>query len=87
MGLLERFGQKIEERLPQRGLYGMKPPVEATLGDRLVDVSVLLEERAGPLDVPTEEGGCDKGCAHHLGGGKADLLVVAVAYRLQELLA
>jgi hypothetical protein len=39
---------------------------------------ILVEEQASFLDVAAEEGGRDKGCAHHLGGCEANLPVVAV---------
>jgi hypothetical protein len=44
MGLLEGLGQQIEERPPKVRVYGMQPPVEATLGDRFVDVAVLIQK-------------------------------------------
>lgn len=87
MGLLEGLGQKIEEHPPEVGIYGMKPSVEASLGDCLVDISVLVQKRPRLLDVAAEEGSREKGCAHHLGGGEAELLVIAMAYCVQELLA
>src|SRR5215217_9068295 len=65
--LLERFGQQIKERFPEVGLYGVQPTVEATLGDRLGYVAVLVEERATRLDVAREEGRGHQGYGHHLG--------------------
>jgi hypothetical protein len=51
-------------------------------------VFVLIEKRSALLDVAAKEGGCNKGRrAHHLGGGEANLPVVAVADSLQELFA
>jgi len=44
MGSLEGFAQEIEERPPEMRIYGMKPPIEATLGDRLLDISVLIQK-------------------------------------------
>src|ERR671910_195586 len=44
MGSLEGFAQNIEERPPEVRFYGMKPPIEATLGDRLLDISVLVQK-------------------------------------------
>jgi hypothetical protein len=60
---------------------------QATLGDRLLDVSVLVQERAARLEVAAEEGASHKRYGHHLGGGEADLWVVVVADGLQELVA
>ena len=33
--VLETFGQHIEERSPEAGVYGVQPSVEATFGDCL----------------------------------------------------
>src|SRR5215210_9327200 len=85
--LLENLGQQIEEHLPERRVYGVQPAVEATLGDRLWYVAVLVQKRAARLDVAAEECSGRKSCGHHLGGGEADLRIVAVAYCLQELVA
>jgi hypothetical protein len=85
--VLEDFGQHIEECSPEGWIYGVQPSVEATLGDRLLDVTILLQKRAARLDVAGEEGCSYKRYGHHLGGGQTDLWVVAVAYCLQELLA
>src|SRR5918993_938520 len=87
MGLLEGLGQKIEECPPEAELYGMEPSVEASLGDRLVDISVLVQKRPRLLDIAAEEGSRDKGCAHHLGGGEAELLGIAMGYLGPETLA
>jgi hypothetical protein len=65
----------------------MQPTVEATFGDRLLDVTVLVQKRAARLEVAGEEGAGHKRYGHHLGGGQTDLWVVAVAYCLQELVA
>jgi hypothetical protein len=65
----------------------VQPAVEATLGDRLFYVAVLIQKRAARLDVAAEECSGRKSCGHHLGGGEADLRIVAVARGLQELLA
>src|SRR5215216_323928 len=85
--VLENFGQHIEEHLPERRVYGVQPAVEATLGDRLWYVSVLVQKRAARLDVTAEECGGRKSYGHHLGGGQENLRIVAVACGLQELLA
>src|SRR5215210_9199886 len=54
MALLEDPGQQIEERLPERRVYGMQPTVEAALRDRLPDVAVVVavvvQKRAAGLD-------------------------------------
>jgi hypothetical protein len=65
----------------------VQPSVEATLGDRLLDVTVLVQKRAARLEVAGEEGAGYKRYGHHLGGRQPDLWVVAVAYCLQEFLA
>jgi hypothetical protein len=70
MALLEDLGQQIEEHLPERWVYGVQPSVEAALGDRLVDVAVLVQKRAARLDVAAEEYSGRKCCGHHLGGGQ-----------------
>ncbi len=85
--MLENFGQQIEERSPEAGVYGVQPSVEATFGDRLWYVAVLVQKRAARLEVAGEEGAGHKRYGHHLGGGQTDLWVVAVAYCLQELVA
>src|SRR5215217_1394464 len=85
--VLENFGQHIEEHSPEVRVYGVQPAVEATLGDRLWYVAILVQKRAARLDVAAEECGGRKSCGHHLGGGEADLRIVAVAYCLQELVA
>ena len=87
MGVLEGLGQKIEECPPEAELYGMEPSVEASLGDCLLDISVLVQKRPRLLDIAAEEGSREKGCAHHLDGAEADLLVIAMAYCVQGLLA
>ena len=81
------FGQQIEERSPEARVYSVQPTVEATFGDRLFYVSILIQKRAARLDVATEEGAGHKRYGHHLGGGRTDLWVVAVADDLQELVA
>lgn len=78
--VLEVFGQQIEERSPEVRVYGVQPAVEAALRESLIDVAVLIQERSSRLDVATEKGAGDERYAHHLGCGKADLRVVAVAY-------
>ena len=85
--VLENFGQQIEERSPEAGVYGVQPTVEATFGDRLLDVTVLVQKRSTRLDVAAEECAGHKRYGHHLGGGQTDLRVVTVADGLQELLA
>src|SRR5215213_5312692 len=85
--VLENFGQHIEEPSPEAGVYGVQPTVEATFGDRLLDVSVLVQKRAARLEVAGEQGAGHKRYGHHLGGGQTDLWVVAVADGLQELIA
>jgi len=87
MALLEDPGQQIEERLPERRVYGMQPTVEAALRDRLPDVAVVVQKRAAGLDVTAKECGGRKSYGHHLGGGQEDLRIVAVTCGLQELLA
>src|SRR5215211_37024 len=85
--VLENLGQHIEERLPEGWVYGVQPAVEATLGDQLWYVAVLIQKRAARLDVTAEECGGHKSCGHHLGARQENLRIVAVAYGLQELLA
>jgi hypothetical protein len=85
--VLEDFGQHLNERSPEGWIYGVQPTVEATLGDSLLDVTILLQKRAARLEVAGEEGAGHKRYGHHLGGGQTDLWVVAVAYCLQELVA
>src|SRR5215218_1061054 len=85
--VLENFGQQIEKRSPKAGLYGVQPSVEATLGDRLRYVAVLVQKRATRLKVAGEEGTGHERYGHHLGGGQTDLGVVAMADGLQELVA
>jgi hypothetical protein len=85
--VLEDLSRHIEKRSPQAGVYGMQPTVEATLGDRLWHVSVLFQKRSARLEVAAEECAGHKSYGHHLGGGEADLRVVAVACGLQELVA
>src|SRR5215211_4122196 len=87
MALLEDPGQQIEERLPERRVYGMQPTVEAALRDRLPDVAVVVQKRAAGLDVTAKECGGRKSYGHHLGGGQVILRIVAVTCGLQELLA
>src|SRR3712207_6710107 len=84
---LENFGQHIEERSPEGWVYGVQPSVEATLANRLLDVSVLVQKRAARLDVPAEECAGHKSYGHHLGGRQENLRIVTVACGLQELLA
>jgi hypothetical protein len=86
MGSLEGFAQNIEERPPKVRVYSMKPSVEASLGDRLVDISVFIQKRPCLLDIAAEESSREKCRTHHLGSAEADLLVVAVACGLEELL-
>jgi hypothetical protein len=85
--VLENFGQHIEERSPKAGLNGVQSSVEATLGDRLGYVAVLVQKRAARLEVAGEEGTSHERYGHHLGGGQPDLWVVAMADGLQELVA
>src|SRR5919107_4265056 len=66
--VLEDLSQHIEKRSPEVGIYGMQPTVEATLGDRLLDVAVLVQKRAARLKVAGEEGAGHKRYGHHLGG-------------------
>jgi hypothetical protein len=49
----------------------MQPSVEATFGDRLWYVSVLVQKRAARLEVAGEEGAGHKRYGHHLGGALA----------------
>src|SRR5688572_22499807 len=85
--VLENFGQHIEEHSPEAGVDGVQPTVEATLGDRLLDVAVLVQKRTARLDVTAEECGGHKSYGHHLGGRQENLRIVTVACSLQELLA
>src|SRR4030095_3049729 len=85
--VLENFGQHIEEHSPEAGVYGVQPTGEATLGDRLLDVGVLVQKRTARLDVSSEECGGHKSYGHHLGGRQENLRIVTVACGLQELLA
>jgi hypothetical protein len=85
--VLEDFGQHIEERSPEAGIYGVQPTVEATFGDRFWYLSVLLQKRAARLKIAGEESAGHKRYGHHLGGGQPGLRVVAVADGLQELVA
>src|SRR5918995_1736201 len=85
--VLEELSQHIEKRSPKAGLYGVQSSVEATLGDRLLDVAVLVQKRAARLYVAGKEGTGHERYGHHLGGGQTGLGVVAMAYCLQELVA
>src|SRR5215218_8525668 len=83
--VLENFGQHIEEHSPEVRVYGVQPAVEATLGDRLWYVAILVQKRAARLDVAAEECGGHKSYGHHLGGRQENLRIVTVACGLQEL--
>src|SRR5215211_349032 len=87
VSLLEELGQHGEQSLPQVGVYGVKPSVEAALGEHALHVAVLPKKQAGFLDVAAEEGRGYQSDAHNLGGRHPSLRVIAQAHRFGKLFA
>src|SRR5215207_3957739 len=85
--VLENFGQHIEEHSPEVRVYGVQPAVEATLGDRLWYVAILVQKRAARLDVAAEECGDQKRDGYQLGGRHENMRMGTRARGRQERLA
>src|SRR4051794_13141741 len=65
----EKLGQQRKESLPEFGIDGVQPVVEAAFTDHLWHVAILSQEPAGLVDVGTEEGGSNQGNGHNFGCG------------------